>query len=232
MTLLDGKAIMANTERDAGDVSPQRRRDRSSRLRKLPPHFLAECFDNTDRERKRSLQAGNICAWEDCEKSRAGTPYGDVPLCTAHVYETWRLARDLAERTGNKKSTRVVTDYRTGATAEVEVPVAKTGWIYYLRVDGHIKVGYASNLKNRLKSYPPTSEFLYAHRGTKATEKSSHSMLYLWLAQGREWFEDRPEVLEYVAAQERRYGPIDDPRVKPKDPYAYLEPKAIRIVRG
>lgn len=228
-----------NTEIASGQVRPSpgpRRRDRSDRPRKLPPHYPYECMERTDAMRKESQRASDLCAWPGCEKTRPGdaSDYGEVPLCIAHVYETWRLARDLAERTQNQVPALTVTDWRTKETSTVEKPTSKVGWVYYLRVDGHIKVGYASNLRNRLKAYPPTSEFLYAHRGTKATEKVAHSMLYLWLAQGREWFEDRPEVLEYVAAQERRYGPARDPRLPAVNQFAYLEDKTppIRVVRG
>lgn len=154
-----------------------------------------------------------------------------MPLCVGHLYEAWRIARNAADKTNNRETHAVIVQPE-GPPKKVERPVSRLGWIYYLRIGDSIKVGYASKLLSRLRSYPPGAEFLYAHRGTKTDEKVAHSMLYLWRCAGREWFEDRPEVTDYIEKQYARYGPMADPRIKQPDSFGYLEPKPIRFVRG
>lgn len=84
----------------------------------------------------------------------------------------------------------------------------------YLRIGDHIKIGYASRLDSRLRSYPPTADLLAAHRGTENDEKVTHSLLYVYRVAGREWYSQAPEVLEYIQKIKNRYGEPVDPRPK------------------
>lgn len=213
--MLDKREPEPNTEIAAGEVCSLptdpwqaehdvRRRARGTR------HDLEQCIANA---------AGvGQCAWPGCDLHRAGYvshEYADAPLCIGHIYETWRLARDLAEKRENRQATtsvRVAPREDFHARRTVEQPVATIGWIYYLRIGDNIKIGYASRLLQRLRQYPPTAELLAAHRGTKVDEKVVHSLLYLHRIAGREWYSQNDEVLTYIAKIVARFGPCQDPR--------------------
>lgn len=221
-------SILANTENDTGVVSPPpappgsslRSRGRGSR------HDIEGCRDNVYRD--------GHCVWNGCGSLRAYRANRDypkeLPLCTGHLFEVWKIAQDSANRRNNREPTK--TTIVGGELRTVEQPVSQLGWIYFLRVGEHIKAGYASRLLPRLRQYPPTAEFLYAHRGTKAGEKATHSMLYLHRSAGREWYEPHDDVFAYIEQQKARYGPMDDPRIKRKDPLDDYRPLPVRIVRG
>lgn len=74
-----------------------------------------------------------------------------------------------------------------------------TGWIYYVRIGDWIKIGYAADLKQRLRAYPPDAELLASHPGTLADEAALHKRFKPHLAAGREWYPCAPEILEHVA---------------------------------
>lgn len=215
----------ANTESAPGRPSPKtgaRRRERPTR------HDTDECLKNA--------HWSNTCMWPECDKVKAFLSGGRdhfpswLPLCLGHVFEVWRLARDHADTHNNRAKT--LTTVVAGETKTIERPVSRIGWVYYIRIGNEVKVGYASNLLNRLRSYPPTAEFLHANRGTKNDEKVAHSMLYLHRVAAREWYAPHADVFTYIEQQKARHGTVADPRVKkkpdPMDPANYPRPRFVR----
>jgi hypothetical protein len=173
----------------------------------------AEKARSTGMPRKR--EHGLTCRWNGGCDAHWGVvenlAFADIPLCIAHIHETWRLAQEVADATNNR-----------AATVEVEVagkrvrqprPTSRIGWIYYIRVGEHIKVGYASDLRDRLTNgYPPNAEFLAAHRGTMVDEKVAHSLLYLHRALRAEWYHPHPDVFAYIEQAKAQHGTVADPR--------------------
>lgn len=164
-----------------GDVSP-----------KLRPHTVEQCIANAHRTQWR------ICAWTNCQNERATLSdsryghHGDPPLCVEHVEQTWRLAQAVADQRNDRPD---------AAPREVpKRPESNAGWIYYLNIGDHIKIGYASNVQRRLRAYPPTAKLIYAHRGTRDDEKNIHSRLHPYCAAGREWYDPHPRVLALIDA--------------------------------
>lgn len=75
------------------------------------------------------------------------------------------------------------------------VPAHKAdGWIYYLLLDGKLKIGWTANLAQRLKSYPPHAVMVLDHPGTRADERDLHRSLAPSRIVGREWYSKTPEV--------------------------------------
>lgn len=185
---------------------------------------------------KAALDRAGRCTWPGCDNHRASrqtsVDFDGIPLCSGHMFEVWRICRDQADTRNNRDAT--ITTSVDGTVKTLERPVSRLGWIYYLRIGDNVKIGYASILLNRLKSYPPTSEFLYAHRGTKTDEKVAHSMVYLHKVAGREWFADHPEVHAYIETQKLRHGPKSDPRIKPTHDTSgvRIKQQRVTIVRG
>lgn len=169
-----------------------------------PQHNMDECV-------RIARDCSMRCLWPGCDEYLrmvgGGRTIGDAPLCTPHLYAAWRVAEDLAERNGE-----YVRAAAPRPTRRTDQPVAKTGWIYYLRIGDHIKIGYASSLENRLRQYPPNAEYLLAHRGTKVDEKVAHDLLTVYRAAGKEWYSDCDEVADYIEQMRDRHGETKDPR--------------------
>jgi hypothetical protein len=157
---------------------------------KLRPHAVEQCIANANRTTWR------FCAWTDCQNERAylaDRRYGgDTPLCAEHIEHTWRIAQAVAD----DRNDRPEPEPREAKPR----PVSNVGWIYYLTVGDHIKIGYASELARRLRSYPPTAKLIFAHRGTRDDEKNIHSRLHPYCAAGREWYDPHPRVLALIEA--------------------------------
>ena len=75
---------------------------------------------------------------------------------------------------------------------------ARHGTVYYLGLGEHIKIGFASDLFQRLTSYPPGSVLLAIEDGSLNTEAQRHKDFADYLAAGREWFDPGPRLVDHV----------------------------------
>lgn len=66
--------------------------------------------------------------------------------------------------------------------------------VYAARVGEHIKIGYTTNLWQRLHSLRAT-ELLGFKPGTWDDEQQIHRELALWAAKGREYYDPAPQVI-------------------------------------
>lgn len=79
------------------------------------------------------------------------------------------------------------------------------GWVYYMRINGYIKIGYTKNLKQRSRNYPPGTELLAVEPGTRDLEKQRHGEFSRSLAQGREWFAQSDALSAHIAKVSEEY---------------------------
>lgn len=87
------------------------------------------------------------------------------------------------------------------------------GFVYYIRMDDLIKIGYAKDVAKRMRAYPPSAELLAIHPGTPALEKQMHQQFHAFLRRGREWFAPHQQVMDHVNGVREQFG---DPA-----PFAY-----------
>jgi hypothetical protein len=80
------------------------------------------------------------------------------------------------------------------------------GIVYYLRINGTVKIGYTTNLTRRSRAYPPGSELLAVEPGTPDTEKERHQQFRNYLTRGREWFVEAPAILDHTERLRGLYG--------------------------
>ncbi|MCK8477215.1 GIY-YIG nuclease family protein [Microbacterium aurugineum] len=80
------------------------------------------------------------------------------------------------------------------------------GWVYYMRINGRIKIGYTTNLRQRSRSYPPGTELLAVEPGTPELEKRRHDQFSRSLAQGREWFAESEALTVHIAKLAEQYA--------------------------
>lgn len=69
--------------------------------------------------------------------------------------------------------------------------------VYYVRVGDHVKIGYTSNLGNRMKAYP-TGRLLATEPGGLTEERKRHEQFAHALDVGREWFRITPDLMAHI----------------------------------
>jgi hypothetical protein len=70
--------------------------------------------------------------------------------------------------------------------------------VYYLMIDGLVKIGFASNIAKRLASYPPNSRLLGTEPGGRDLESTRHREFAEYLSAGREWFTPGPRLRHHI----------------------------------
>ena len=142
--------------------------------------------------RAAAANEGRLCSWYGCPTFR--DPDSPVPLCTSHyslVINDW-----LKKAEAHKAATR--------APLDSDNPVV--GHVYYALIDGLVKIGYATDVTQRMRAYPPTARLLAVEPGTLHTESQRHDQFRAYLARGREWFRDVPELREWVEQVRAEHG--------------------------
>lgn len=77
-------------------------------------------------------------------------------------------------------------------------PEPPDSWIYFLKLDAKIKIGWTSNYIQRMRAYPPHAEVLVRHHGTRADERDLHRSFKPSRAAGREWYHPTPELMRHI----------------------------------
>lgn len=137
------------------------------------------------------------CAWRNCTRTHKNR-YG-VPLCPAHyqtVVDDWK--RQQTEEWKPEPPTRPARKVLVGP-----------GSVYYVALDGLIKIGYSQDVTERLRAYPPTAKLLAVEPGNKHVERKRHQRFGKHLAKGREWFTDAPELREWIDELVAEHGTAD-----------------------
>ncbi len=80
------------------------------------------------------------------------------------------------------------------------------GFVYYIRIDGQIKIGFTTDLKQRSRHYPPTAELVAIEAGTTLTERDRHQQFHRDLARGREWFTESEALTTHMAELQNLNG--------------------------
>ena len=150
-----------------------------------------------------------FCAYPQCADH---TQWRDTPVCPEHAALMWKT---FEEHTSEAHRRVIRGDHREAA-AEIRAGEAATktrkritsnrpGSIYYLRVGDRVKIGFTTDLYQRMMQYPPNSELLALHPGTPALEKEMHQDFSRHLADGREWFHPNPELDAHIQKVQAKY---------------------------
>lgn len=147
-------------------------------------------------------------------------------LCREHAFEIVseldRIYQDKtteekiidAYRRVEKEDTRKRREASMRAVARTNEP----GFVYYIRMDDLIKIGYAKDVTRRMRAYPPSAQLLAIHPGTPAVEKRMHDQFHAFLRRGREWFAPHEQILSHIEETRAKFG---DPA-----PFAYSYTKS------
>lgn len=137
-----------------------------------------------------------------------------LPLCTRHLVMVAASASaawvnpDVVEarQTLARKVVAEQVERERKADLLHESNGAEQGQIYFVRLNGMVKVGWSSKLRSRLKSYGASAEVLVHYPASRQEETDLHRNLRPYLAKGREWYQDCQLVTDMVASLVKRYG--------------------------
>lgn len=173
---------------------------------------------------RRSIRPDDLtdhtCFWHTCS-TRVPVRFVNAGLlaCREHALLTWSIVNEQMEMVKSEPIPEPAKENLSydhpyspelldhgapfslfGIREESAVAGNRSGIVYFIRAGGRIKIGYSSNLEQRLAQYPPDIEVLYLMTGGKDRERYEHKRFAAYLADGREWFQDRPEVTNLIAA--------------------------------
>jgi len=139
-------------------------------------------------------------------------PEHALPLCYTHAVVVWQqVQRNKHESLIMETNEDLLRRARAKQMAEDEAAkqrrmADRNGKIYFVRLNGLIKVGWSRDVNDRLRAYGPEVEVLCIYPGSRDDETYLHRQLRPVLARGREWYEDHPIVTDYVAKMLEKHG--------------------------
>jgi hypothetical protein len=164
-------------------------------------------------------------------KSRIGTqappdPSRKLPVCTRHATiihgQSDKRMDDptYLEMRESLARQRVLKEHKLAAEWDCieESGGATQGQIYFVRLNGMVKVGWSLKLRSRLKAYGASAEILCHYPASRSDETYMHRQLRPFLAKGREWYEDCKLISDVVAGIIEQHG---EPTIFP----TWTEPK-------
>lgn len=113
---------------------------------------------------------------------------------------TEAIARQSRQRHEAKKLDARMTKMLEQADSEAD------GWVYYMRINNRIKIGFTTNLRQRSRNYPPGTELLAVEPGSRELEARRHDQFSRSLAQGREWFAESEALTRHIAELAEQYA--------------------------
>lgn len=182
-----------------------------------------------------------FCVFGGC---RERASYHQMPICREHAAQAW-LTFDEEEPEQYKRLIR-------GETAEVaaEIRAAKAkkqeakrlsahraGTIYYLRIADRVKIGFTTDLYQRMGQYPPNSEILATHPGTPTLERETHKRFAMHLADGREWFHPHAALDKHILKVQEQFpdsptmAELRESMAPIKTEVSSLRPRTSRLAR-
>lgn len=145
-------------------------------------------------------------------------------ICESHADKIWyriewRDADSCDQRIAGSESRDYTRDEARKKRAVARRKPTAVGEIYFVLVDGLVKVGWTSKLADRIRAYGPKAVMLANYPGTRADESALHRQLTPARAHGREWYHDGDVIRLFVDEALKKYGP---PRFKSIE---WTEPK-------
>lgn len=146
------------------------------------------------------------CVWPECYGTKA---MHGLPLCKDHALDVFDQiilsspqgfleARQNGVIALEQLQVAVHNERRAAILEKHKANKMRPGWVYYIRIDGQIKIGWTQDVAQRTKAYPPSSELLATHPGTKQVEADMHKKFAHLKAHGREWFREDPAIDAHI----------------------------------
>lgn len=192
--------------------------------------------------------ASGLCSWTGCDETLLVDTWDanldhaieTTPLCFTHATRIWAIMEKELEQQEKMSALDNEQDIlKWWKASEERKEVAKQrrrdtisdrkrhpGCVYYLALDGHIKIGWTQHLEQRLKAYPPGAELLASHDGSMETESHFHEKFKVYRSKGREWYKQAQPIMEHIerlrAVRRKPVAYRDYSTVDPKIPVSEL----------
>lgn len=122
-------------------------------------------------------------------------PASPHPVCASHVREMYDFGVSLVDDRWTEVLAEAVEATRPEKVVKPRGDIA--GWVYFVRIGDHIKIGFSTYLKARFKDLRP-DEVLAVIPGTVQDERRCHAAFAHLLERGREYFRPAPELLSFI----------------------------------
>lgn len=129
------------------------------------------------------------CDWEIA-------PNSPIPLCRLHLVTAYQFVRSTVAAT-------------VARAAGEPKRAPKAEYVYFIRKDDLIKIGWTGNVPARMRALQP-DEVLHVEPGTQKDESALHRRFAHLRACGcaegkhlREWFYPEPDLLDYIEERKR-----------------------------
>jgi hypothetical protein len=166
------------------------------------------------------------CAWPDCrERMQEPLPSGTIErrigiLCWTHADAVTDAVLQQRVMAADHKHHDLNSEYDAQLARETEARERREaeearmraelgghlGFVYYLRVGERVKIGFSTDVKRRMRQYPPGSQLLAVEPGDYGIELRRHRQFSGSRTDGREWFRPTPDLLEHIATMVASHG--------------------------
>lgn len=143
----------------------------------------------------------SICHWGQCQSPRDENL--NTPLCTRHAIKTYREVSDYMKAVPDGLMRLLGSDPRRMADRTPKPVTARQGFgtkpgtIYFARSGDLIKIGFTTNLRQRLKALG-VDHVLATTSGTMQDEKALHHRFGPHWVEG-EWFRMGDDLMAHIA---------------------------------
>lgn len=171
---------------------------------------MIEYYEDESGEWRWRLKGANgeiVCTGEghrdrhDAQRA-VGIEPGWYALCGTHTIKAMEYGKRAELDFDAVKSPRKIARNHQQGT--------KDGWVYYAKVGDSIKIGFAADVKKRMRAYPPGTLVLAAEPGDKKLERQRHKEFNHSLIDGREWFRESLPIREHINKLRAQYGDTRD----------------------
>ncbi len=139
-------------------------------------------------------QNDTLCTWRECGND--ADENFNAPVCMTHAKQ---LAVQVMLLTAKKPVTnrpiKEAPERRSSNPTHGRARL-EDGLVYFIKFDGRIKIGFTTNLPQRMRSIPH-DEVLALIPGTVSTERALHRKFDSLRANG-EWFTAGPQLRSYI----------------------------------
>lgn len=188
----------------------------------IPPPANSDRFERARRQRNASINGGidwSVCLVPGCgqdlrvRRAERRDHETALPLCYTHLATAYlqsslrrddELMVDAVALAAERKEAKQKSIDEVNRKARLAV---QDGHIYFVRLNGLIKVGWSRSVNGRIRDYGPDVEVLAVYPATRRDETNLHQQLTPARARGREWYEDGPIVAAFVAEAVKQHGP-------------------------
>ena len=144
------------------------------------------------------------CIWPRC--SQAAATLLNVHLCHTHADLVCNTVNQDRQKMGELVARVAVTN----PAPEPKPEPQREEVVYYVQIGGHIKIGWTGQLEQRMRQYPPNSQLLAVHPGTRADERALHKRFAVHRSHGQEWYPLVPVVLDHIKRMQDQHGPAPE----------------------